>query len=46
MLVREEATRAEAREIYRLLLEEYADYPFGSEVREKLRELLTDASVG
>ncbi|MCK4606358.1 MAG: tetratricopeptide repeat protein [candidate division Zixibacteria bacterium] len=36
----------EARAIYRQLLEEYADYPFSSEIRKKLRELEVDRSVG
>ena len=36
----------EARTIYRQLLETYADYPFSSEIRKKLRELEVDRSVG
>jgi tetratricopeptide (TPR) repeat protein len=46
ILYLEEQTQSEAREIYLLLLEKYADYPFGSEVRERLRLLMSDAEIG
>ena len=36
----------EARGLYRRLLEVYPDYPFASEVREKLRKLETENSIG
>lgn len=41
-----EETRSDARELYRLLLETYPNYPFVREVREKLRRLDEQQPVG
>ena len=39
LLVRSKDGLTEAKQLYRLLLEQYSDYPFASEVRETLRRL-------
>jgi len=36
----------QARDIYRRLLEDFPDYPFASEVRQRLRELESDEVIG
>ena len=41
LLVHTESGLTEAKQLYRLLLEQYGDYPFASEVRETLRQLET-----
>ncbi len=46
VLYLDEHTQATAREIYLLLLEQFADYPFGSEVRERLRLLMSQGEIG
>lgn len=39
-------TAEEAKEIYRLLLEQYPNYPFIPEARNRLRELESDSRIG
>lgn len=46
MLIKTEAGLEEARTMYKYLLEHYPDYPFASEVREILRRLETDYTIG
>ena len=46
MLLNGAAESEEARQLYRRLLESYPDYPFASEVRDKLRKLETKSPVG
>jgi len=44
ILVKNKDRREEARDIYRFLLENYPNYPFISEVRERMRQLEADFS--
>ena len=46
ILYLDDHTQAEAREIYLLLLEQFSDYPFGSEVRARLRLLMSQGEIG
>lgn len=46
MLLSKDPGAEEARRLYRSLLESYPDYPFASEVREKLRKLEAENSIG
>ncbi len=46
ILVGAESGIDQARDIYRQLLEAYPDYPFVSEIRARLRELLATQEVG
>ncbi len=46
ILISDNPGAEEARRLYRRLLESYPDYPFASEVREKLRKLETENSIG
>jgi len=46
MLIADDPGAEEARGLYRRLLESYPDYPFASEVREKLRKLESENSIG
>jgi tetratricopeptide (TPR) repeat protein len=39
-------TPQQAKEIYRLLLEQYPNYPFATEVRKKLRQMEADNKIG
>ena len=39
-------TALEAQKLYRSLLKQYPNYPFSSEVRNKLRELEVDSRIG
>lgn len=46
MLIAGNPAAEEARQLYRRLLESFPDYPFASEVREKLRKLETEGLIG
>jgi tetratricopeptide (TPR) repeat protein len=46
ILAEDAQTIGEAKEIYRQILESFADYPFAREVRERLRELDKPEPVG
>jgi tetratricopeptide (TPR) repeat protein len=46
MLIRTETGLEEAKTLYRYLLENYPDYPFATDVRETLRRLETDYTIG
>jgi len=46
MLLKTDVGTIEAGQIYRLLLETYPDYPFASEIRQKLRELELEQTIG
>jgi tetratricopeptide (TPR) repeat protein len=46
ILAGEEESLDESRRLYRLLLENYTNYPFTSEVRKKLRAIEIDRKIG
>ena len=46
MLIDSPETKAEARELYRILLENHPEYPFVREIRDKLRRFEESEPVG